>query len=342
MSSTAPSATVTQVANWAYGAGFRGNALALATAVGMAESTGNATVINDNPKTQDYSVGVWQINYFGSLYNGRSAQFGPPSSLQNGPSNAAAAYSVSNGGTNFTPWSTFKNGAYLYYLPQAIVAANQVQGGNSKVTTASVTSFAQSQGGPTAATSTAGGTAGTSTSGSPYVPAHTGADIPACAGQPDIFSIDVKVTTLTLTACTAQKLLGATYIVGGGLLCLGGVVLMIAVGVKGRKVTPLQAAQVVTQAPQRSRARAATRAETQARTATARATTEQAPARAQAETTNRESAAIRRRQAASKSSTRPTSASSSSTSATSEQRRQAAARRARARQMSEGQNDEPF
>lgn len=343
MSSTSPSAATTQVAQWAYGAGFRGNALALFTAIGLAESSGNADVINNNPKTGDYSVGVWQINYLpgsptsgNSLYNERTAAFGPPAALQNGPANAAAAYSLSNGGTSAGPWSTFKNGAYLYYLPQAIAAANQVQGGNSKVTTASVTSYAANLGGPTAALQTAGGTTSLNEN-------QTQTPTPAnwCGAQQDLFRIDLKVTTVSMTACQGKAILGGTLIVAGGLLCLAGVVLVIAVGVKGRKLTPVGAVKSVVAAPQAHRERAATKATTQARTATARSTTEQAPARAQADQANRESQAIRRHQAATKA-TRPSTAPSSSTRTTNEQRRQAAAQRARARSMSEGQNDPDF
>lgn len=38
-------------------------AIAFGPPGGVAESSGNPTVINDNPKTGDYSVGLWQINF---------------------------------------------------------------------------------------------------------------------------------------------------------------------------------------------------------------------------------------------------------------------------------------
>jgi len=41
-------------------------AIAFGAPGGPAESSGNQTVINDNPRTGDYSVGIWQINFRGS------------------------------------------------------------------------------------------------------------------------------------------------------------------------------------------------------------------------------------------------------------------------------------
>lgn len=89
----------------------------VAAAIALAESGGHPSSLNNTPSTGDYSVGLWQINYFGNLYPGRTAAFGPPDALTDPLANARAAVTVSNGGNNFDPWSTFLSGAYKQYLP---------------------------------------------------------------------------------------------------------------------------------------------------------------------------------------------------------------------------------
>lgn len=98
-------------------AGFSaGNAL-IGAAVGTAESSLDWRVINDTPSTGDYSVGIWQINYYGSLYAGRTAAYGTPKSLVTGGAGvqARAAYGVWRG-QGWSAWSTYSSGAYLKYL----------------------------------------------------------------------------------------------------------------------------------------------------------------------------------------------------------------------------------
>lgn len=86
-------------------AGFTGDALVKMTAYGISESEGNSTVINNTPATGDYSVGWFQINYFGPLRASRTARYGPPEQLaQDRHAQAAAAWDLSNHGTNFGPW----------------------------------------------------------------------------------------------------------------------------------------------------------------------------------------------------------------------------------------------
>jgi hypothetical protein len=88
----------------------------VAAAVALAESSGDPARINDDPSTQDYSVGLWQINYYGNLSASRTAQFGPPDSLTDPLRNAAAAVQISRQGQDFTPWTQYRNGAYKQYL----------------------------------------------------------------------------------------------------------------------------------------------------------------------------------------------------------------------------------
>lgn len=87
-----------------------------AAAIALAESTGNPQALNNTPATGDYSVGLWQINYFGSLGPPRTQQFGPPQKLTNPLANARAAVAISDNGQDFSPWSTYTGGAYLNFL----------------------------------------------------------------------------------------------------------------------------------------------------------------------------------------------------------------------------------
>ncbi len=88
-----------------------------AAAIAQAESSGRVGALNNNPSTGDYSVGPWQINYYAGLRAGRTAQFGTPQHLMTDPlANARAAVSLSGGGRDFSPWSTYKSGAYQSYL----------------------------------------------------------------------------------------------------------------------------------------------------------------------------------------------------------------------------------
>lgn len=84
-----------------------------AAAIGMAESSGNPNVVNSVP-----CVGIWQINMAGALGVQRRAHFHLSSinDLKNPQKNAAAMYSISVHGTNWTPWETYTNGAYMKYF----------------------------------------------------------------------------------------------------------------------------------------------------------------------------------------------------------------------------------
>lgn len=97
-----------QIAQLAYNAGFRGEALNIAVAVALAESGGNTQAYNPEiaagTPTGSGSRGLWQI--YGAAhpeYNNDSA-FDPQT-------NAIAAYKVfREAGNRFTPWSTYNAG----------------------------------------------------------------------------------------------------------------------------------------------------------------------------------------------------------------------------------------
>ena len=97
------------IAGVASSAGFAGTDLAIAVAIAYAESSGNPDAVGDNGN----SIGLWQINlpnhpeYLGA-------------NLNDPQTNANAAFSIySAAGNSFSPWTTFKTGAYEQYSQQA-------------------------------------------------------------------------------------------------------------------------------------------------------------------------------------------------------------------------------
>jgi hypothetical protein len=110
----------TQLENLWIAAGGSRSLAPTAAAIAYAESSGNPNALNNTPSTGDYSVGLWQINYFGSLYPGRAARYGPPTALlgaQGELANAKAAVDLAGPtGAGFTNWTTYRTGAYKSFL----------------------------------------------------------------------------------------------------------------------------------------------------------------------------------------------------------------------------------
>ncbi|MCR6483739.1 lytic transglycosylase [Amycolatopsis sp. OK19-0408] len=115
-----------QIARHAYDAGFRGQGLTTAVAVALAESGGRTTAHNATPP--DDSYGLWQINMLGALGPDRRHQYHLKSNDQlfDADTNARVANSISSDGHDFTPWSTYTNGAYKDHLTAARKAAQDV------------------------------------------------------------------------------------------------------------------------------------------------------------------------------------------------------------------------
>ena len=78
----------------------------LATAIAFAESGGVPNALAAT--SREYSVGLWQINLRKHSYS--RADMSDPNK------NAAAAFKISKGGTDWTPWTTFVNGKSRGYL----------------------------------------------------------------------------------------------------------------------------------------------------------------------------------------------------------------------------------
>jgi len=80
-----------------------------AAAIALAESGGRPKAVGD----KGTSIGLWQINVYTC-----PKRFADVGSLKNAGFNAEAMSVMSNGGTNWEPWSTFRSGAYRKHLPK--------------------------------------------------------------------------------------------------------------------------------------------------------------------------------------------------------------------------------
>jgi len=118
--------SASEIKGYAVQAGVTGQNATIATAIALAESDGNTDAIGHNSNGTD-DFGVWQINSsHAALLN--SHNWRDPSD------NAAMMFSISNGGRNWAPWSTFKSGAYLAHLAAASGAPDtNVTGGVTTV-----------------------------------------------------------------------------------------------------------------------------------------------------------------------------------------------------------------
>ncbi|RSM35350.1 hypothetical protein DMA12_44690 [Amycolatopsis balhimycina DSM 5908] len=108
--------TAEQIYAFAREAGFSPDRAATMTAVALAESGGNSGA--HNPHGED-SRGLWQINVRSHATLGQGNLYDPLT-------NAKAAYAVSHGGADVSPWTTTHGGLsarYLRYRAQAEAAA---------------------------------------------------------------------------------------------------------------------------------------------------------------------------------------------------------------------------
>lgn len=116
-----------QIAGYAAGAGFKGTAEQTAIAVALAESGGNPNATNQNKNSAGQVTstdrGLWQINNVYHSEVSDSCAFSPACA-------ATQTYRISSGGSNWTPWTTYKTGAYQKYMGRAQTA----MGGSTSTT----------------------------------------------------------------------------------------------------------------------------------------------------------------------------------------------------------------
>ena len=98
--------------------GFSGKGLKTAYAVAKAESNGRPYAYNGNIKTLDQSYGIFQINMLAMLGEKRRDKFNldDNSDLFNPVKNAEIAYFMTNGGEDWSAWSSYNTGAINKWL----------------------------------------------------------------------------------------------------------------------------------------------------------------------------------------------------------------------------------
>lgn len=129
------SLTPIEVGRYCQQAQFSGSSIVMAIAIAGAESNWNPAAIGDvalENATWGPSIGMWQVRTLKAETN--TSQIRDVNWLSNNPLHQAqAAYVISSGGTNWTPWSTYTNGAYKRYFQQAIDAYNSLEGTVTKI-----------------------------------------------------------------------------------------------------------------------------------------------------------------------------------------------------------------
>ena len=98
--------------------GFEGSALKMAWAIAKAESNGRPMAYNGNRNTGDSSYGIFQINMLGKLGIDRKEKFELKSNilLFDPVINAEITYYMTQGGTDWSSWSSHTTGAMKEWL----------------------------------------------------------------------------------------------------------------------------------------------------------------------------------------------------------------------------------
>lgn len=98
--------------------GFEGKALKMAWAVAKSESNGRPMAYNGNRRTGDSSYGIFQINMLGDLGQDRKEKFDLRSNilLFDPVINAEITYYMTQGGNDWSSWTSTKNGSVAKWL----------------------------------------------------------------------------------------------------------------------------------------------------------------------------------------------------------------------------------
>ncbi len=124
-----------QAIDWARAAGFKGAGLLTIVAIAYAESGLSASAKNCNNPGGTCDRGILQFNSFYHSEVSDSCAYDPVCSFKQ-------AYRVSNGGTSFTPWVSYKTNTKAYQI--GVADAKAILGG-SPIPNPAATSIAQTQ-----------------------------------------------------------------------------------------------------------------------------------------------------------------------------------------------------
>lgn len=110
--------SASDIAAYASAAGFSGDDIVTATAIALAESSGDPQAHGDQKITAGGSLGLWQINLrWHPEYQAN------PEALYDPQTNANAAYGVFTT-QGWTAWATYNNKMYAQHLSEASAAVN--------------------------------------------------------------------------------------------------------------------------------------------------------------------------------------------------------------------------
>jgi hypothetical protein len=109
--------TMAQLIADAQKAGFTGSSANTISAIAEAESGGNPLASNTVGNSAGTDRGVLEINSFYHSEVSNACAFDPQCAFD-------AAFTISSGGTNFTPWTTFTSGAYQQFLNNSGISSS--------------------------------------------------------------------------------------------------------------------------------------------------------------------------------------------------------------------------
>lgn len=158
------SLTIRQIYDLAIGAGLTPDAAVTATAVSLAESSGNPANVGDvglETSTWGPSVGLWQVRSVKAETGKGTTR--DVSHLTDPTYNAQSMATISAHGTNWEPWTTYTNGAYRGFLP-SVYKALGINAGQQPPASAGTSGMPAGSTGSTGSTDAAGAAAGAASS----------------------------------------------------------------------------------------------------------------------------------------------------------------------------------
>jgi hypothetical protein len=234
-------------------AGFKGWPLVVMTALAGREAKWDPTALNNNPNTGDYSVGLFQINYYGSLLQGRTAAYGAPSTLLSNPQDQAnAVYKLAGGNnlSNLQPWALTSSPAsgvtpvgstasvgqntLLPYMASATSAAAEV----GTFGPASASQIAQASAWPGASPIGSALSSGGNSATAAAIAAVPGGATQnsGCNAKGTVFKTGgvAGVGSFSFTYCELKALTGGLMIAAGGVILVIGFASLIVGGLGGK------------------------------------------------------------------------------------------------------------